>query len=235
MHQFSRVELNITYDCNLKCKGCNRICDKTRLYPDMSVEQVKEFTDKLRSEDRYTSRVKVVGGEPTVHPQFLEIIEVLSVACVEGRIGKVAVNTNGVTARQYVGMTLPPGISWKFSPPKKKRHRPFLWSPKDLCLLSHGPCKMTRVCGYSLDSKGWLPCSAAPAIVKMFDLEYLYKPFDGPLPEKPWGMEELCQDCIHGIDNFGNSGLSDMPAMWEMPSPRWADALWRHRLEMQRQ
>jgi hypothetical protein len=87
---------------------------------------------------------------------------------------------------------------------------------------------MPKVCGYSLDVRGWLPCSAAIAIARLFNLEHLYKPLDGPLPTKIWGMDELCQDCIHGVPDFFGRKLIEIPAMWEMPSPRWADRLWSY-------
>ena len=198
----ARVEINANFSCNLACKGCNRLCNLTQLDKPMSVEQIALFVKKLGEEGKRVSRIKLVGGEPTLHPQFMEICEVLSSGVQQELIGKVVVNTNGVTQNQFVGKTLPTGVFWKCSPPRRKQHRPFLWSPKDLGLASHGPCKMPKVCGYSLDVRGWLPCSAAIAIARLFNLEHLYKPLDGPLPTKIWGMDELCQDCIHGVPDF---------------------------------
>lgn len=226
----NNVELNMTFACNLKCKGCNRLCNLTRLDDDMTVQQVEKFVQNLAFEKRHISRVKLVGGEPTVHPQFMEICEVLSSAHQTGLIDKIKVNTNTVTQKQFEGKTLPPGVRWQKSPPSGKTHRPFLWSPRDLGIISRGPCKMVRVCGMSLDVKGWLPCSAAIAIARLFGHEDLYKPLDGPLPVDAWGMDRLCPDCLFGVSEESVRGreLSVMPAMWEMPSPRWAEALWRY-------
>lgn len=229
MQLMPRVELNITFRCTLACKGCNRLCDLGPLDGDMTLQQIELFVQKLRDEDKHCNRIKMVGGEPTVHPQFLEMCEVLSSAVTTGHVGKVVVNSNGTTQKKFEDVSLPSGVFWKFSPSRRKKHRPYLWSPRDLCLVSKGPCKMPRVCGLSLDVKGWLPCSAAIAIARLFDLERLYKPLDGPLPMGVWGMEELCPDCIFGVVDFHGRGLADMPAMHVMPSPRWADVLWRNR------
>lgn len=226
----NKVELNITFACNLKCKGCNRLCNLTRLDGDMTVEQVEKFVENLAFESRYIDRVKLVGGEPTIHPDFMQICEVLSGAVQRKLIGKIKVNTNAVTQKQFEGKPLPPGVRWQKSPPSGKTHRPFLWSPRDLGIESHGPCKMVRVCGMSLDVQGWLPCSAAIAIAHLFGHLDLYKPLDGPLPKEAWGMERLCPDCLFGVSEASVKGreLSIMPAMWEMPSPRFAEALWRY-------
>jgi len=98
-------------------------------------------------------------------------------------------------------------------------------------LESRGPCRMVGVCGYSLDVRGWLPCSAAIAVARLFGHDDLYRPLDGPLPIEPWGMDRLCRDCLHGVGDRSVRGrpLIDMPGMWEMPSPRWATALWKWR------
>jgi len=198
---------------------------------DMPLSQIEMLVNNLEKENKHVRRIKLVGGEPTLHPQFWETCEILSAGVEKGLIGKVSVNTNGVTQKQFVGKTLPKGIHWKVSRPSRKQHRPYLWSPLDLGIESHGPCKMPHVCGYSLDVKGWLPCSAAIAIARMFGLEHLYKPLDGPLPEKIWGMDELCPNCIFGVaeEEFNGRKLANIPAMWLLPSPSWATALWKNK------
>ena len=226
----SRVEMQLTYRCNLKCRMCNRLCDKFPLDDDMTVGQVETFVRKLEEERRTIVRIKLVGGEPTLHPDFLTICELLSAAVQKGLVGKVAVNSNGLTQSQFT-KPLPPGVNWKLSPAKNKRHRPYLWSPKDLGLVGRGPCKMPRICGFSLDVKGWLPCSGGVAIARLFGHEHLYRPLDGPLPTKEWGMAELCQDCIHGIDDFFATDFKSMPVEWDKPSPRWAEAMEKYERE----
>jgi hypothetical protein len=225
---FNRLELNITYRCNLHCKGCNRLCDRTVLDEDISEGDIDLLVTRLKNEKRRLRRIKIVGGEPTLHPDFVDICLVLSLAVKQGLIDKVVVNTNGTTLDKWKGFN-PQGIIWKVSRPSRKTHRPFLWSPKDLGLVSRGPCKMVSVCGYSLDARGWLPCSAAPAIAYLFDMLDLYRPLEGPLPTEPWGMDRLCEHCIFGIeDTKMGKNLRDFPRDWEEPTPSWASALKRY-------
>jgi len=225
-----RLELNITFRCQLKCRSCNRLCNLTRLDDPMTVAQIEMLVARIAAEKKHVKRIKLVGGEPTIHPEFWRICEVLSEGHKAGWIDKINVNTNCVTQRQFVDKPLPVGCHWQLSPPSKKQHRPCLWSPIDLGLESKGPCKMVRVCGFSLDVKGWLPCSAAIAIARLFGMEDLYRPLDGPLPTKAWGMSTLCPNCLFGVDEQSIKGrkFREMPISWDRASPRWDKAIQKY-------
>jgi len=193
------LELNITLACNLKCPSCNRCCD---VYPErddsMTVQQVEEFVDKMRAVKAKGNinikKIKVVGGEPLVHPDFVEIYEILLKAMTEEELYRgLKINTN---ATKEIPVPRHPRVRWLMSPPKWKKHLPYLWSPVDLGYEVKGPCDMPRRCGFSLDERGFLPCSAAIMLVRAFDLEHLYK---DEIPEGVWGVEELCKNCVHGM------------------------------------
>ena len=221
--EFKKVELNITLKCNLACPDCNRLCNLMELEREMTPDEVALMVARLRAEGKKLIRTKVVGGEPTVHPKFLEICEVLSDGCKDGTVGAVTINTNGTLIDRFPN--LPPGIRFKWSKPVVKKHIPVLWSPKDLGMESLGPCSMPKRCGFSLDAHGWLPCSVAIPITRLFGMMDLYMPLNGPLPTRTWGMDRLCQDCVFST---GIKGLHfvEMPKWWTQPSPVWARALW---------
>src|SRR3990172_567027 len=94
-----KIELNITFQCNLKCPGCNRLCNITELDKPMEVKQVRLLIEKLREENVKLIRTKVVGGEPTLHRNFLEICRVLGENT--DIAGKVSVNTNGTMMHMF--------------------------------------------------------------------------------------------------------------------------------------
>lgn len=73
----NRVELDITYSCNLHCKGCNRSCGQMPTDECMEVEDVWNFiAQSIRNGRKYTL-INVLGGEPTLHSHFLEIVSIL--------------------------------------------------------------------------------------------------------------------------------------------------------------
>ena len=71
------IELDITYSCNLKCFGCNRCCGIAPSDDCLSLEQIRKFIRESTARGVPWKAIKVVGGEPTMHPQFLLIIEEL--------------------------------------------------------------------------------------------------------------------------------------------------------------
>ena len=89
-------------------------------------------------------------------------------------------------------------MRWMGKKASIKNHFPFLWHPKDLG-FEIGPqhrCMMIKSCGISLDKYGYLPCSPAIMITRLFGLTHLYK---YELPKGSWGLEEICQHCIFGM------------------------------------
>lgn len=70
------IEVDVTWHCNFKCANCSRRCD---LLPGehAEVSLVEKFMrDSLRA-DYAWSHVFMMGGEPTLHPNFNAIVGIL--------------------------------------------------------------------------------------------------------------------------------------------------------------
>lgn len=70
----SKIELDITYECNLKCLGCNRSCTQAPTKESLSLEDIKRFVQESIENNHHWELINVLGGEPTLHPEFKEII-----------------------------------------------------------------------------------------------------------------------------------------------------------------
>jgi hypothetical protein len=73
------LELDITYACGFGCNNCNRM---TVLAPgtrdtNVTVEQVQKLIHESIELNWPWRTWGVIGGEPTVHPQFWEILETI--------------------------------------------------------------------------------------------------------------------------------------------------------------
>ena len=219
-----RIEVNMTLRCNLACPNCNRLChifrDRT---DDMSKDQIQNLiNDVIDYRDRTgkkINRIKVVGGEPFMHPDYAWILNKLG-KLVSGYCSKVKVDTNGTVKFQTDANVVISGRA-----PKRKIHLPYLWSPQDLG-LTVTPCRQPIVCGFSVDNKGWLPCSAAIMIARCFGLTHLYK---DKMPTKVWGMDELCRHCIHAApEDFRKQMCKPLNQITEnekTPTSSWREAL----------
>ena len=85
------IEYNLSEHCNLSCEGCNHA---SPLFSESFADLV-EFERDLTalSEVLHAQQMRIVGGEPTLHPQLLEFLKVVR------RVGiadSTVLYTNGV-------------------------------------------------------------------------------------------------------------------------------------------
>lgn len=73
----SIMEINITDACNLKCPNCQSSCGIAPSKEMMPLEYIEEFVDDSIRLNWYWEKIKIQGGEPTLHPQLKDIIEII--------------------------------------------------------------------------------------------------------------------------------------------------------------
>ena len=83
--------LEITDVCNLNCPICYA-SSGTHRTTHRSLEQVERMLDMIVRNELEPDIVQISGGEPTIHPQFFEILD----AAKQRPIKHLMVNTNGV-------------------------------------------------------------------------------------------------------------------------------------------
>jgi uncharacterized radical SAM superfamily Fe-S cluster-containing enzyme len=83
--------IEITTRCNLVCPTCFADSVESEGY-DLSVEQVEEMLDYLIAAEGEPEIVQISGGEPTIHPRFIDIVA----AVYKRNIKNVIIHTNGI-------------------------------------------------------------------------------------------------------------------------------------------
>lgn len=199
--EWGKAELHITYRCNLQCVNCNRMSNlRNEHTPDMTVDDVKEFFRQCR-ELNYNPLVLIIGGEPTLHPDFDEICRLAREFRGPGK--EVQVWTNG-RDRQLVDRIR---AKYQMSVPeetfKDKSRIDFPWddyyiSPADFGIQrkkcwQHG----SEICGISVDSLGYMPCAVGGMIDSVLKLglrtKNLADLFDNNKNAEI--TEKMCQHC----------------------------------------
>ena len=71
------LEIEITTKCNLYCNNCDRICKLAKSDELMTVDQIKHFLDESFINDYMWDKFTILGGEPTLHPDLMEIVDLL--------------------------------------------------------------------------------------------------------------------------------------------------------------
>ena len=74
---FRTIELEINTACDCACFGCDRFSDVTNA-PAMTISQVALFIQESIALGWTWERIRVLGGEPTLHPRLMYIIHMLT-------------------------------------------------------------------------------------------------------------------------------------------------------------
>ncbi|MCW3060259.1 MAG: radical protein [Capsulimonas sp.] len=85
--------LEITLACNLRCPTCYA---DAHGHDFMTVDEARRRLDEFFRRQSGLDLLMLSGGEPTIHPQFAEILDL----ALEYPIGRVLVNTNGLRIAQ---------------------------------------------------------------------------------------------------------------------------------------
>jgi uncharacterized radical SAM superfamily Fe-S cluster-containing enzyme len=87
--------LEVTDACNLRCPVCYANSGPERK-EHRSLAQIEAMLDRIVANETEPDVVQVSGGEPTLHPDFFEILD----ACRRRPVRHLMVNTNGVRIAQ---------------------------------------------------------------------------------------------------------------------------------------
>ncbi len=83
--------IEVTDNCNLRCPTCYAGSGPER-QTHRSLEQIERMLERAVANEGEPSIIQISGGEPTVHPEFFEILKLAQ----QLPIGHLLVNTNGI-------------------------------------------------------------------------------------------------------------------------------------------
>ena len=185
------IELYITKQCNFRCPHCIEMCNYIQdPAEDMSIEDVNNIINQINSLAVASKRVRLIGGEPTLHPKFLEICKLLKDGinnCYRFDITSNFTNNELLdTARKLYGFetiniygSRDPNANAKA---KLSGHYSILISPKDAGRYRRDPygCQgLTDVCGMCVKKHNgqlaWAWCTWGFTVCRLLGNErYLY-------------------------------------------------------------
>jgi len=173
----------------------------------MSVQQVERFVAESIENGIAWQKIRILGGEPTLHPQLLSIVEVLTRYRKTHSPGlRIMVVTNGYGQRvQRVLASLPSEVEVENTDKEDQEVVPgfdsFTLAPIDLpdysdAVYQNG-CRIIETCGMGMTPWGFYACAVAGNIDRVFGLDIGRR----SLPDSPDAMREqldqLCRFCGH--------------------------------------
>lgn len=233
------IEIDITYLCNLHCLNCNRSVTQAPDASHMPLAMVTAFVDDSLATGTRWRRIRVLGGEPTLHPDFAGVIAELLRYKASYPETLVEVVTNGHGARVERALAdLPSSVlvdNSRKESPIQPTFGPFNLAPMDDPAFagrdwSNG-CAVLEECGMGLTPSGYYPCAVAGGIDRILG-ENLGRP---TLPHANDDMlaeaDRLCRLCGRFRDGHFIPRLLRPPLTEARISPSWRRlyAAWEHR------
>ncbi len=200
-----RVEIDITYRCNMRCLNCNRSCTQAPAAIDMPVAQVEAFlADSVAVGIRW-DRIRLLGGEPTLHPELPSMLSLLETyRSRHNPTLRIVVCSNG-SGRQVrkVLSALPPYVTVKntYKTDRQRLFRPFNQAPVDLRRYRFADfgcgCRIIEDCGLGLTPQGYYPCAVAGGIDRIFGFDLGRRTLPQAGDEMVDQLERFCPLCGH--------------------------------------
>jgi len=229
------LEVDITYACNLKCENCNRSCRQAPSSERMSIEQIEALVAASEQAGKHWRRVRVLGGEPTLHPELLPILTLLQERLgSRGTLVELVTNGFGPAARRVLG-ALPAGVEVDDSRKSTARQPffgPFNLAPVDTRRHAFSSyrngCWIAAVCGMGLTPHGYYCCALAGGIDRVVGLGLgrldLPEDDDDLLDQ----AEAFCGLCGRFHDGHFVPRNLRRPLVGEVISPTWRDLYARY-------
>jgi len=190
-----RIDIDVTWRCNLRCFDCNRSCGQAPTEERMTVGQVRRFLNESVDRGVRWKKIGLVGGEPTLHPDFDRIVAMV----LEYRdrhspdaTVKVFSNGHGREVREVLAR-IPPAVHLVDTRKNSRRQDhfvPFNLAPRDSDEYRGAQfvnaCPSARDGGMGLSPYGYYPCCAAAGIDRIFGFDCGRK----ALPPDDDGMQD---------------------------------------------
>ena len=229
------IEIDITYACNLSCYNCNRSVRQAPSGEHVTLEQIERFIRESVEKGLRWRRIRLIGGEPTVHPQLLDFVRVLlEYKRLHSPKMLLAIHTNGYGDKVESVLARLPGEVKIVNTSKTGIENPFYpfnLAPRDS--ISHHfvdysmGCRVPEQCGTGLTPFGYYPCAIAGGIDRVLGLDIGRKRLPHKKDRMAEELRELCQWC----GNFRRGGFNKWSDTVdrEVMSRSWKEVYKRYR------
>ncbi len=173
IYDITTLHIEVTNACNLECSCCTRFCGHHVKPFMMSLEMVERALQSLAD---FPHNIGIMGGEPTLHPQFAEICRLVQRYVPKERRGFW---TNGARWDRYRDLILetffPENIVYNDHTAPEGHHHPLLCASEEIVadpelrrdLIEN--CWIQKRWSASITPKGGFFCEVAAALDMLFD------------------------------------------------------------------
>jgi Radical SAM superfamily/4Fe-4S single cluster domain len=239
-HRYSRsrtsIEVDLTYACNLRCNDCNRSVTQAPSNERISLAQIDSFLAESRAKSYDWEIIRLLGGEPTLHPEFHAIVaRLVDYKNAYSPQLQIIVVTNGQGEAVQRSIDRLPEVvivenTHKSGDPvedaKAAWFAPFNRAPCDQDAhkasdFSNG-CSIVELCGMGLTPYGYYPCAIAGGIDRVIGIDSGRKTLPDKSDEMRDQLSAFCNLCGHFCvePEDGNPRVSDT---WREKYAAWRE------------
>jgi len=224
------LEIDITYLCNLKCHNCNRSSAQAPEACHIDLSRIEQLVTDSLAQNRRWWRIRILGGEPTLHPELLSILESLyRLKAVQPDL-IIELVTNGYGRRvQQVLALLPTWLVVENSAKTdivQPEFGPFNLAPKDSWYHRYSQfangCDIASTCGIGLTPQGYYPCAIAGGIDRVLGQQNGRQRLPGTEDEMRELMATACALCGRFRDGHYVPPKLRRRIYTQQTSPSWA-------------
>jgi hypothetical protein len=170
------VEIDVTYNCNLRCINCNRSCSQAPSEVEMPVATIESFIAQSVDHKIPWKRIRILGGEPTLHSRFFDIVDrLIDYRRIHNPSVRLVVCSNfhgGRVRRALEQLPVSIVIKSTLKTSRSNLFRPFNLAPVDSPFNRFFDytcgCRIIEECGLGLTPSGYYMCAVAGGIDRIF-------------------------------------------------------------------
>jgi hypothetical protein len=227
-----KIEIDITYACNMSCFNCNRSIQQAPTGEHMSMQQIEMFIHESKEKRIKWERIRLLGGEPTLHRHFFEILDLLRAYKREfSPDTRIEVTTNGHGKKvQQIIKQIPADIHINNTSKQSDIQPEFVTfnvAPLDQDKYRSADfrngCWIVDECGFGLSPSGYYPCAVAGSIDRIFGWNLGRQSLPNDTDKMEDLLEQFCRHCGHFKRHL------EEPVFGPVMSTTWRDAYERYR------
>ena len=233
------IEIDLTYQCNLRCNNCNRSSAQAPEASHLSLEAISQFVDQSIRDGRRWNRIRLLGGEPTLHPDFLAILAEMERYLAYYPPALVEVVSNGYGSKVARMLEkIPATINVENSAKSENiqpSFGPFNLAPQDSHVYKladyRNGCSIPATCGVGLTPQGYYPCAVAGGIDRVLGKKNGRQYIPNADDEMRDLMDIACRLCGRFRDGHYVPVKLRAPLLEQQTSPSWRGIYenWKHR------
>ena len=215
----NQIEIDITYECNLKCINCNRSSTQAPVKDGMTLKQIEEFVRESIELQKKWKLINLLGGEPSMHKDFFGIVNMILNEYILKHSPEtiLQVTSNGfgdVVKEQLSKLPKHQNLIIDYASFKDERIVPYFSPFNDAPIDKpggndkeyHKGCWVTSYCGIGLNQLGYYPCGVAGGIDRIFKLDLGVQSLKDVDESIARYLSTFCRYCGNFSDYESNAG-----------------------------